>query len=172
MVTPEGLRPTGIPGYTDRGLRALGGSPEDVEVLSRANFSRLLQGGVGDPFSLAEAQDFSGFPLTGTPAFEALGQPLNTLQGFLELAAVNPNFSTQDARSLAKRIGFLPSPFKIAQEIGIGGANLDPAEISGLLSLYELSGVPRETFFRQIEAATPTGRSFRPQRLGFVGSRI
>ncbi|KKN35803.1 hypothetical protein LCGC14_0779920 [marine sediment metagenome] len=169
IVTPEGLRSVGSPEIFGGGF---GASASDVEFLAPSAFGRLRQGGVGDPFtSIEEAQGFE-MPLTGTPAFQAFGQPLNTLQGFLELAAINPDFSESDARALAKRIGFLPSPHKIAQEIGIGGANLDDAEISGLISLYGLAGVPLETIFRQVEAATPQGRFSRPQRIGFTGSRI
>ena len=133
-------------------------------------FSQLSQFRTGEaisdtPFSFPERTG----PL---PEFQAFGEPLNTLQGFMDLARINPDFSRADAASLANRIGFLPSPFKIAQQIGIGGANLDPAEISGLLSLYELAGVPRETFFRQIQAATPTGRFSAGQRIGFQGARF
>jgi hypothetical protein len=90
----------------------------------------------------------------------------------MELAAINPDFSRADAANLANRIGFLPAPAKIARQIGIGGANLDDQEIQGLLSLYGLANVDLNTFFRQIEAATPQGRSARPQRIGFTGARF
>jgi hypothetical protein len=139
---------------------------EDVRTIPFHQLSRFQRGPAisTEPFSLP------------TPNFEAefqaFGEPLNTLQGFMELAAINPDFSRADAASMANRIGFLPAPAKIARQIGIGGANLDDAEISGLISLYGLAGVPMETIFRQVEAATPQGRSVRPQRIGFTGARF
>jgi hypothetical protein len=143
-----------------------GFTPQDIETIPFHQLSRF-QGGPAistEPFSLP------------TPSFEsefqAFGEPLNTLQGFMELAAINPDFSRADAANLANRIGFLPAPAKIARQIGIGGANLDDQEISGLISLYGLANVDLNTFFRQIEAATPQGRSARPQRIGFTGARF
>ena len=141
----------------------------DVQPIAAEQLERFRRGAniSSQPFSLPQRD-----PNLPLPEFQAFGEPLNTRQGFLELAAINPDFSTQDAIALSNRIGFLPSPFKIAAQIGIGGASLDAAEIAGLLSLYELAGVPRETFFRQIEAATPQGRSQQPQRIGFTGARF
>jgi hypothetical protein len=156
------IRPfTNNPIFRQSGFRG-----EDVQTIPFHQLSRF-QGGAGistEPFSLP-APNFEA-------EFQAFGEPLNTLQGFMELAAINPDFSRADAASMANRIGFLPSPFKIARQIGIGGANLDDAEISGLISLYGLAGVPMETIFRQVEAATPQGRSVRPQRIGFTGARF
>ncbi|KKN27951.1 hypothetical protein LCGC14_0859410 [marine sediment metagenome] len=167
MITPEGLRLVPDP----ESLRALGG--EQFEQLAPSAFSRLESGiGQGTAFTSAEARSFELPSPNFASEFEAFGQPLNTRQGFLELAATNPDFSEANAIALSNRIGFLPAPAKIARQIGIGGANLDDAEISGLLSLYNLAGVPQETFFRQIEAATPTGRFSRPQRIGFTGARF
>ena len=137
----------------------------DVRSLQPNQLSRFTRGAnLTEPFSLP-SPNF-------TPEFQAFGQPLNTRQGFLDLAAINPDFSTQDAIALSNRIGFLPAPHKIAAQIGIGGANLDDQEIAGLLSLYGLANVDLNTFFRQIEAATPQGRSSRPQRIGFTGARF
>ena len=135
-------------------------------------FSQLSQFRTGEaisdtPFSFPQRD-----PKLPQPEFQAFGEPLNTLQGFLDLARINPDFSEADAHNLANRIGFLPAPAKIARQIGIGGANLDDQEIQGLLSLYGLANVDLNTFFRQIEAATPTGRAGRPQRIGFTGARL
>ena len=169
MLTKTGLRPISSPAV----LEALGGNLGDVERLTAGQFSRLRQGNeIGEAFRDVGAAGSFTMGLTGTPAFQAFGQPLSTRQGLLEMAAINPDFSAQDAANLANRIGFLPAPHKIAAQIGIGGANLDDVEISGLLSLYSLANIDLNTFFRQIEAATPQGRSSRPQRIGFTGSRI
>jgi len=168
---PSGGDPTGAVFTIDESGQRRGITPgaagafdfSDVQFLTPEQIGRVGRGAdISDPnFQL---------PPPSFTEFGAFGQPLNTRQGFLELAAINPDFSTQDAVELSNRIGFLPSPFKIAQQIGIGGANLDPAEIQGLLSLYELAGVPRATFFRQIEVATPQGRSLNPSRIGFMGA--
>jgi hypothetical protein len=159
------LRPfTNNPIFQQSGFRG-----EDVQRIPAHQLSRFRTGaGISDtPFSLPTPD-----PDLPLPEFQTFGEPLNTLQGFLDLARVNPDFSTQDAHNLANRIGFLPAPAKIARQIGIGGANLDDQEIQGLLSLYGLANVDLNTFFRQVEAATPTGRLGRPQRIGFTGARF
>jgi hypothetical protein len=141
---------------------------EDVQTIPFHQLSRFQRGPAisNQPFSLPEP---GPGPL---PEFQTFGEPLNTLPGLLDLARFNPDFSEADASSMANRIGFLPAPAKIARQIGIGGANLDDQEIQGLLSLYGLANIDLNTFFRQIEAATPTGRLGRPQRIGFTGARL
>lgn len=170
IVTPQGLRHVGSP----EAAGLLEPSFGQFTNLNPLDFSRLSGGvGFGSQLNTEEARNFQiQRPEGPLPEFQAFGQPLNTLQGFLELARVNPDFSEVDARNMADRIGFLPAPAKIARQIGIGGANLDDQEIQGLLSLYGLANVDLNTFFRQIEAATPQGRLGRPQRIGFTGARL
>jgi hypothetical protein len=158
------IRPfTNNPIFQQSGFRG-----EDVRTIPFHQLSRFQKGPAisNEPFSLPER---GPGPL---PEFQAFGEPLNILQGLFDIARINPDFSRADAANLANRIGFLPAPAKIAQQIGIGGVNLDDAEIAGLISLYGLAGVPMETIFRQVEAATPTGRFSRPQRIGFQGARL
>ena len=133
----------------------------DVQQITAGQLGRFERGEniYGGPFTLP-LPNYEG-------AFGTLGQPLETRRGFLELAAVNPNFSRQDAIDLSNRIGFLPAPHKIARDFPL----LDPAEQQGILSLYELAGFPTASFQRIIGAATPRAGAFGGRRIGFVGGR-
>lgn len=139
--------------------RLSGFTRPDVQTISPEALGRLERG-----------PDITGafnVPLPNfESAFQALGQPPSTRQGFLELAAVNPNFSEQDAIALANRIGFLPAPHKIARDFPL----LDPAEQAGIISLYELAGFPEGSFMSAVSAATPQGRFSAGRRIGFTGA--
>ena len=98
-------------------------------------------------------------PSGGPPAFQALGTPM------IE----------------ATTGALLPTPFKIASQLGrwsrerpdlwqnalsAFGSVLDP--VTGLPT----GGLTPQTVLAQMQAATPTGRFNRPQRIGFRGTAL
>jgi hypothetical protein len=102
---------------------------------------------VGTPISaLPTTQQIPSRP---TPAFQALGSPL-----------VEPTTGA-----------LLPAPFKIASQLGQFQRDR-PDLFSNALSAFRAAGLDPFTVRAQMQAATPTGRSFRPQRIGFTGTRL
>jgi hypothetical protein len=131
----------------------------DIQEFAPSGLARMQRGPAitaGEPYELP--------PPNYEATFGALGQPLNIRAGLLQLAAVNPDFSDQEAKVLANRIGFLPAPHKIAPFF----MNLDPTEQAGVLSLYELAGFPTASFENIMGAATPQAGPFGG-RIGFTG---
>ena len=163
---PRGGDPTGAVFMMDPSGQRRGITPSAAGAFDMKNVQYLLPGQMG---RIERGADISGAFTPSLPSYEgafgAVGQPLNTRQGFLELAAVNPSFSDADAIELSNRIGFLPAPHKIAREYSL----LGPTEQSGVISLYELAGFPEADFERIVGAATPTAGAFGGRRIGFTG---
>ncbi|KKL47417.1 hypothetical protein LCGC14_2335730, partial [marine sediment metagenome] len=131
-------------------------TPSDIIAALPSEIERLAPT-EGPPIStLPSTQQI---PSGGTPAFQALGTPM------IE----------------ATTGALLPAPFKIASQLGqwsrerpdlwqnalsAFGSALDP--VTGLPT----GGMTPESVWAQVQAATPTGRFNRPQRIGFTGTRL
>ncbi len=141
------LRPITLDAFIEGGFRM-----QDVINVPRET---LTQFGTIGP-RLTSAPSMTAGP---TPAFQAAGSP------FVSAVTGTP----------------LPMPFKQANLLGqwqrerpdlfanalsAYGSALDP--VTGLPT----GGLSPETVTAQIRAATPTGRSFRPQRIGGIGARF
>ena len=170
QARPSGGDPTGAvftmdPSGMRRGITPSAAGAFDLketQYLLPGQMARIERGAdIRDPSFQMPLPSYEG-------AFGALGQPLNVRQGMLELAAVNPSFSRQDAINLSNMIGFLPAPHKIAREFSL----LDPTEQQGVLSLYELAGFPEASFEGIIGAATPRAGAFGGRRIGFTGGFV
>ena len=141
------LRPITLDAFIEGGFRM-----QDVINVPRETLTQF--GSIGPRLTSAPSM------MTGpTPAFQAAGSP------FVSAVTGTP----------------LPMPFKQANLLGqwqrerpdlfanalsAYGSALDP--VTGLPT----GGLSPETVTAQIRAATPTGRSFRPQRIGGIGTRF
>ena len=108
-------------------------------------------------------------PLADLPFLQMIQRPN---QGFQNLSLTTGlqdiGLSPFQANELAGRFT-LPDPGKFARTFT---QELEPTEQGLTRELFELAGVPTESFDFQIRQATPTGRFFNPQRLGFTGRAI
>jgi hypothetical protein len=167
-VTPQFVREieTGRVLFIQNGVRRYVGSPEALGAFG-VNPSNIIDALASEIARIAPTQgpvinNVSGFPgpqAGPAPAFQGLGTPL------IE----------------ATTGAILPAPFKIARQLGQFQRER-PDLFANALSAFKnirdpVTGLPTAGFspqsvLAQIQAATPTGRFTRPQRIGFQGTRI
>ena len=150
LISPEGIQHIG----PTSALRAAGLNPDDAVNLLRSEYLQL---------GPALPGVFTGSlppPPTGTPpAFQALGRPLIEASTGAILPA-----PFKQARLLGQFARERPDLFNLA--LSAFKNVLDP--VTGLPT----AGLSPSSVIAQIEAATPTGRFERPQRVGFTGRRL
>ncbi len=132
--------------YVGNPAAMAGINPADIVVASASEIARIAPD-VGSVITTLESTQ--QIPQGGTPAFQALGTPL------IEHATG----------------ALLPAPFKIARQLGQFQRER-PDLFSNALSAFRSAGLDPSSVLAQVQAATPTGRFERPQRLGFTGARL
>ena len=113
----------------------------NIQTLDPVEIARFERGAdITSPFTLPTGQSGG-----------ALGEPLNTRRGFLEM----PGLANAEAERLASLIGFLPSPSRV----GMYFNRLLPAEQTALISAYRLAGLPEADVRAMIECTGIRGRA-------------
>lgn len=170
--------PTGetrVPGFGD--LATLGVRPRLVRDLESGRIFFIGNDGVahyvGDPAALAgiaPSDIIQALPHEIEKlAFGGFGAGITKLPSLFNSQGPQPAFQGLGTPLIEPTTGAaLPAPFKIASELGQFSQER-PDLFSNALSAFSAAGLTPASVIAMIEAATPTGASSRPRRLGFTG---